>query len=455
MNPAILRTIVFPLQETLRGGRFLRFLRELDRQQWLSADEVHALQVSKLRAVLEHCGQHVPFYQRLFREHGFDPAVRSLDALRQLPPLTKADLQQRQRELMAVNMPKREFLPNRSGGSSGIPTQFFLDSRCLDYARAAQYRYYSWIGLRYGDRQALLWGSPLDLSQARRLQRRVRSFFLNKLWLDANQLNEPALEVYARELISFQPRILVGYATALWSFAEFALLRGLRFPSLLGAVSTAEVLPPQKRELIERGLGVKVYDRYGCGEMKDIAQQCGASPHSHVNADNVLVELLDGDRPAAPGTVGEIVCTNLNNYAMPLIRYRLGDMGRAIDEACPCGRGLPMMSLLSGRIYEILTVANGTRLHAALINHIMYALPGVRQYQLVQEAPNRIVCRIVRGPGFSREVVNHIRAEMRQHVGADIELSIQFPERIEPAPSGKHQFIYSKVKPQPPAGATT
>jgi phenylacetate-CoA ligase len=173
--------------------------------------------------------------------------------------------------------------------------------------------------------------------------------------------------------------------------------------------------------------------------------------NSHINADNVLVEILDDDKPVGSGVIGEIVATNLNNYAMPLVRFRLGDTAQTSDERCPCGRGLPMMSHLAGRVYEIITLPNGTRVHGSLINHMLYGLPGVRQYQLVQETPNRITCRIVRAPDFSRDVVSRVRADIRKYLGPEVEVVFQFPERIEPSPSGKHQFIYSKVKTRPAA----
>lgn len=452
VKPIIIRTLALPAQELFRGGHFVRCLRELERQQWLPPEQIQNLQFRKLQRLLDHCARNVPYYQRLFRAHDFDPArVRSLEDLAQLPPLTKVDLQAHKRDLMAVNMPPQEFLPNRSGGSSGEVTQFFLDRRCLDYARAAQYRYYYWLGFRFGDRQALVWGSPTDLSQTRRVVRRVRSYLLNKMWLDANQLTDASIDAYLSELIRFQPRLVVGYATGLWCLAEYLLVRGLRLASLLGVVSTAEVLPEPKRDVIEKGFGVKVYDRYGCGEMKDIAQQCGHSPHSHVNADNVLVEFLQDDRPVPCGIVGEVVATNLNNYAMPLLRYRLGDLGHAVEEQCPCGRGLPLMSVLSGRIYEVLTLPNGGKVHAALLNHIMYGLPGVRQYQIVQETLARLVCRIIRGPEFSIDTPARIQSEISRYLGAEVHVDFEFPERIMPSPSGKHQFIYSKLKPFKPA----
>lgn len=446
VEPIIIRTIVLPTQELLRGGHFRLYLDELERQQWLPLEQIREVQLRKLRRLADHCARNVPYYQRLFRRHGFDPAgVRSLEDLAQLPPLTKADLQAHRRDLMATNMPPSEFLPNRSGGSSGVVTQFFLDHRCLDYARAAQYRYYRWIGFRPGDRQALIWGSPIDLGKARQFVRRIRSFFLNKLWLDANRLTEISLDRYLERLRRFRPKIVVGYATALWFCAEYLLARGARLPSLSGVVSTAEVLPTHKREIIETGFGVKVYDRYGCGEMKDIAQQCGLSSHSHVNADNVLVEFLEDDRPVPFGAIGEVVATNLNNYAMPLLRYRQGDLGHAVTQPCPCGRGLPLMSVVSGRVYEVLALPDGQRVHAALLNHIMYGLPGVRQYQIIQETLERLVCRIIRGPEFRTDTSSRIRSEIRRCLGPQIHVEFEYPTHIEPTASGKHQFICSKI----------
>jgi phenylacetate-CoA ligase len=446
MTPWIVRKLVLPLTERARGGRFRETLAELERQQWLDAEALRELQLRKLRRILDHCARNVPYYQRLFRTHGFDPGgVRRLEDLAQLPPLTKADLQSSGRELRATNLTDGDFLRNQSGGSTGVVTHFFLDPRCADYARAAQFRYYRWIGVDFGDRQALVWGAPINLRQARWLKRRLRNFFLNKLFLDANDLTEATIDGYLDTLRRYRPAIVVGYATGLWFVAERLLARGLRLPSVRGVVSTAELLPPQKRGVIERAFGVKVYDRYGCGEMKDIAQECGESAHSHVNADNVLVEYLDGDRPVPPGEVGEIVATNLNNIAMPLLRYRLGDLGHSVEERCPCGRGLPLMSVVKGRLYDVLTLPSGRRVHAALVNHIMYGHAGIQKYQMVQETPTRLVCRILRAPEFTTDILTRIREDVQKHLGAEVDIDFEFPEHIAPSPSGKHRFIYSKV----------
>jgi len=446
MTPWLIRTVVLPLTERVRRGKFREALAELERQQWLDPEALRDLQLQKLRRLLDHCVRNVPYYQRLFRTHGFDPArVRTLEDLAQLPPLTKIDLQSSARDLMATNLTHRDFLRNQSGGSTGVVTHFFLDRRCVDYARAAQFRYYRWIGLEFGDRQALVWGAPINLRQARWLTRRLRNFFLNKLFLDANDLTDATVDGYLDTLQRYRPAIVVGYATGLWFVAERLLARGLRLPSLRGVVSTAETLPAQKREVIERGFGTKVYDRYGCGEMKDIAQECGKSVHSHVNADNVLVEFLDEDRPVSGSEVGEIVATNLNNFAMPLLRYRLGDLGHTVEERCPCGRGLPLMSVVKGRLYDVLTLPSGRRVHAALVNHIMYGHSGIQKYQLVQETPTQLVCRILRTPEFTVDVLARIREDVRRHLGPDVDIDFEFPERIAPSPSGKHRFIYSKV----------
>jgi phenylacetate-CoA ligase len=450
VTPWLARSLVLPVTEGLRRGGFRQTLAELERQQWLDPDVLRDIQLQKLRRLLDHCARNVPYYQRLFREHGFDPArVRGPEDLAELPPLTKADLQSSGRDLRATNLSSRDFLRNQSSGSTGSVTHFYLDRRCLDYARATQYRFFRWLGVEFGDRQALVWGAPLNLRQAKWLRRRLRHFFLNKMILDANDLTDARVDGYVAMLQRFRPALVVGYATALWFIAERLLARGVRLPGLRGVISTAELLPPQKRDVIERGFGTTVLDRYGCGEMKDMAQQCGRSPYSHVSVDTVLLEFLDGDRPVPSGTLGEIVATNLNNYAMPLVRYRLGDLGTAVDDRCPCGRGLPLMSVAAGRVFELLTLPNGRRVHGAVIDHMMYAHRGIRKYQLVQETPRRVVCRIVRTSEFGPDVVDRIRADAQRYLDPELELEFEFPDRIAPSPSGKHRFIYSNVAPEP------
>ncbi len=423
-----------------------RRIAELESSQWLQRTAVLDAQMQRLRALLAHCETNVPYYRDVFRRAGLRAAdVRTTADLAGLPFLSKPILQEQGERLVAGNVPRQELLRNHSGGSTGTMTSFFLDRYALHSARAAQWRFYRWAGLQLGEPHVYVWGAPGDLAASRRLRARIQNHVLRRWWFDAFSLSGATLADAARAIERRRPRVISGYASALGRLAEHCAATGVRFRALKGVVSTAEVLSNRLRRDLEATFGVPVYNRYGCGEMKDIAQDCGAGVGMHVNADNVLVE-IDG----ASGTDGrgEIVVTNLVNYAMPLVRYRLGDVGELLPDACPCGRGLPLMRLASGRVSEGVLAMDGTWVHGEYFTHLFYGIQAVRQFQLTQHALDDIEVRVRAGEGFGADTAERLKQAIAAKLpGARIRLVVT--DDLECSPSGKYLFVRSMLRPVP------
>jgi phenylacetate-coenzyme A ligase PaaK-like adenylate-forming protein len=432
MRQLILKTML------RRNPTLTRKIAELERTQWMSRDEVLAAQLEGVRSLLEHAATHVPYYRETFARVGFRAAdLRRLDDLRHLPELTKQILQEQGERLIADTVPRASLLANHSGGSTGLLTNFYLDSHALQCARAAQWRFYRWAGLELGDPHVFIWGAPSDLKTARRLRARVQNWVLQRTWFDAFSLDEQTLEATARAIIRRAPRVISGYASALGRFTDYCVSAGVRLPSLRGIVSTAEVLPPARRAEIESTFGVHVYDRYGCGEMKDIAQECGEGGAMHMNTDNVLVEVVPGS--------GEILATNLVNFAMPLIRYRMGDVGELVDGSCPCGRGLPRMRLSAGRISEGVLSPDGTWIHGEYFTHLFYGIRGIRQFQLTQHAIDDVEVRVSTREDLDTDAYARLQRTLAAKLrGVNVRYVVG--ERLEASPSGKYLFVRSALR---------
>jgi phenylacetate-CoA ligase len=187
-----------------------------------------------------------------------------------------------------------------------------------------------------------------------------------------------------------------------------------------------------------------VFNEYGCGELGTIAHECEAG-RLHINDENLIVEVLDGGRPCAPGAKGELVVTELHNIAMPLIRYRTGDFGAIGAEPCPCGRTLTVLETVFGRAYDFVEAPDGRRFHGEFLMYIFEEAQrhhlGIAQFQVRQETLTRFHIRLVPGPGFSERSEQAVLARMREHLGPDIEARFEIVDEIPRERSGKMRVI--------------
>jgi phenylacetate-CoA ligase len=244
-----------------------------------------------------------------------------------------------------------------------------------------------------------------------------------------------------------------GYTLMLDEFAQFVQRTGLdgRSLKLKCIVGTAEQMSELQRERLSEAFGCRVVDEYGCGETGAIAYECDLG-RRHIMANNVYLEILDPNgQPVQPGQTGEIVFTELNNTAQPLIRYRVADMGALSPDPCPCGRGLPVLAKVLGRLYDVIYAPNGNILHGEVFGHMFKVLrtqgTSVKQYQVVQEAPDRVRFKIVEeGRPLSSEHRQYLETETRKRMGDEVRIEFEKVGEIPRLPSGKMRLIESRLE---------
>jgi phenylacetate-CoA ligase len=244
---------------------------------------------------------------------------------------------------------------------------------------------------------------------------------------------------------------LSSYVTAATTLGDLIIDHGLTPLQLPAVATTAEVLFPELRARIQTTLGAEVFDRLGCREVGNTAHECGAHDGLHVNAEHVVLEVVDhAGRAAPPSTEGEMLYTTLGNYCFPLIRYRVGDyaVAEAARSACPCGRGLPRVRGVRGRVTDMLTTPDGTKVHGEYFSHLFYGLEAVREFRVVQEGPRELTVWLALRRGSDRLPAaeeTRLRRELERVFGNTIELSLCVVEQIPPSASGKHRFTESRV----------
>lgn len=433
---------------------------EIDRWQWLSPERLQSIQQERLAQLLFHAYHHVPYYTNLLRDAGAFRAAGIYDSTRfhAIPLLNRQDLNRHFESLKSDDLSTRKWKHNSTGGSTGEPVRFIQDRDHAEWCRAIREVFDQWSGYEPGDGKVRLWGSRRDFfvgqeSFGIRLGRWLR----NEVWLNSCQMTSDDMRQYIRQINSYRPRQILGYAESLYELACFAESEGLSITPPHSIMSAAGTLYENMRSTIQRVYGAPVFNRYGSRDAGDIACDCANHEGLHVASFNFYLEILDDNgNPSPPGELGELVVTPLTNYSMPLIRYRIDDMGTWSKTPCSCGRGLPLMIDLAGRVTDHFLTRTGRlidgRVMVGVINSTLFRHAIARRYQVVQDTVDHILVRLELKGKMDSPLIQYakelqeITDKIHSCMGEDCRVEFAFPSHIEPTPSGKHRFTVSKVR---------
>ena len=447
MLPIIANRLIFPAHEWLKGKPTHARLRELEKSQWLSGPALRERQFRALHAHLDFAYREVPYYGRLLDEHGLQPArIQSFEDFARIPYLTR-DLLRRHLDDLQPRRRLRGVQRMSTGGSTGSPVTVMVDAERAAFTDATRLRAHRWFDVDMGAPEIVLWGSPIETGR-QDLIRTVRDRLINSRLLSAFDLSEAALARYADILAHDRPRKLFGYASALYLLARY-LQRHDRAPgpdSLRVAFTTAEPLYDFQREAIRSAFGCPAAVEYGSRDAGLIANECPEGG-LHIAAEGILVETLPTGAAAEAQPRGEIVVTNAYSFAMPIIRYRTGDVGSLVEDACRCGRGLPCLGTVEGRRTDFLVTPEGRVMHALAAIYILREIAGLREFQLIQERVDLVRVTLVPDQGFASETPAQVAASLRRLLGGAVAVEVEIAPEIPRAASGKHRYVISKVGP--------
>jgi len=439
LHELLIRRVLYPLWAAYEHPGLYSYLTEYEETQFWTPDRIRELQWTRLRRLVRFATEHCAFYKRRFREAGVsaDDLREPRDLLR-IPVLTKDDIREHAADLTAQGVAPGDALDNFTGGSTGAPMKFKVSRRRWASRKAMTHRHDRWCGVSIGTTIGQLWGHPTErsaLSARERFRQRLLEPAVRLNTFDAREENiERFLEGLRRNGVTH----LLAYGRSLRLLAEYLISQQKQPPDLAGAITTAESLTPEERLTIEDVLRCPTFDRYGCREFSVVASQCEVRDGLHIAGEALLVEFVAGDRLAEPDEPGAIVVTDLLNEAMPFIRYRIGDVGAPMAGACRCGRGLPRMQMLAGRITDFIHTPDGRWISGVAINtYLISRMPGVRQAQVVQEKCDHLRFRLVpmeRGRDAARRFLCD---RVPGIFGAAMTHEIEWVEEIKPEPSGK------------------
>jgi phenylacetate-CoA ligase len=280
------------------------------------------------------------------------------------------------------------------------------------------------------------------------LRERIDAWFNRRLFIPAFEMSDQNITSFVNRLREYRPVLLDGYAESFNFLAHYIRNHGLESFHPKAVISSAQVLPEHSREIIQNTLGCGVFDKYGSREFSGIAYECEQHEGHHVVAESYVVEILKDGLPASPGEWGEVVITDLNNFCAPLIRYRVGDLAVAMDQtaACGCGRGLPRIGRIEGRVQAIITAQNGSYVPGTFFAHLFKDYDhAIRQFQVQQDQLGSIKLRVIKALRFDEAEFQELLGKLRQFLGDDMKIDVEFVDRIEMVRTGKHQSTISRL----------
>src|SRR5262249_51783967 len=352
------------------GRKFRRLFDDFDKNQWRSRAELESYQDDRLRRVIRHAYETVPYYSELMRSLRLHPDdIKSKADLPKLPTLTKEDIRNNAERLLSSAYPKALLRHGHTSGTTGSPLDFHYDIHTCVVHHVADWRYKQMAGFTRGEPYAPLLGRVIVPMMQPRPPFWRRNYVNNQLFLSSFHLKKENLPFYLDALHAQGIRAIEAYPSTAYILALYLRSAGQTFP-LKCVFTSSETLFDYQREAIEAAFECKIFDAYGMSERVVFATECAEHNGHHLNADYGITEFLDDRKmPVPAGRVGTIVATSLHNLAMPFIRYETSDASSPMAGPCPCGRGFPMMHTVTTKQESIVTLPDGRLISPSVLTH--------------------------------------------------------------------------------------
>lgn len=426
--------------------RYLRYgaeqrahLADLRRSERLSAPELRRLQLTRLEAVTRAAARDVPFYRKRIPSGG----VRSLEALRDLPELTKQAAQMAGRALVSSRFTATRLQEVHTGGTTGTPLTVYCDRSALQRNYAFFSRFREWTGIAATHRAATFAGRTIVPPQ-RGAPFWRHNWASNVLLCSSYHIGPDTVDEYLDALAEFRPALIDTYPSSLAPLAHRALVRGEERIRPTAIITSSETLLPEVRQEAQAAFGCRVFDHYGAAEMAAFITQCEVGSY-HANPEYGIVEILANGRPAQPGECGEIVATGFVNDVMPFIRYATGDLAVAGVPECACGRAFPVIERIEGRRDDVIVTPEGRRI--GRLDPIFKGVKGIHEARIVQDAIDHVRVEVVPWTVLSAEEHAVLLAELRRRLGAAMRISIMAVGHLERTRGGKLRSVVNLLVP--------
>ena len=447
----------------LRGRPTLAYLRYLRETEWRPAAELENIQGRGLRRLLDHAYANVPFYRSRFERLGLTPAdIGGPRELGRLPILGREEAREHVDARTATAGATVDIRKSTSG-TMGRPLVFGYERDSEHWRQAMKMRGYGWAGYAPGVRSLHYWGAApapavrTSASRFKALKVRADRRLRRETYIDCGRRGPDELRHVVDVIRRERPEIIVCYSQAGADLARFVNDNRLRAWGTIPVICGAERLLMADRAALEEAFGPAVFETYGSREVMLMASECSAHAGMHVSMETLVVEVVvregGGERPARVGEMGEVVVTDLTNLAMPFIRYANGDLAVVGDAGrCPCGREIPRLGAIEGRVTETMIDATGARVNGLVFNVVIaHVAHAIRQFQVVQHRDRSVTLRLIPTGTFDREVEEVLRKTWLQYLPGTPVL-LELVRELPTMASGKRQVVVVEAA-SPPQGA--
>ncbi|GJD56242.1 phenylacetate--CoA ligase family protein [Methylobacterium dankookense] len=415
-------------------------------------EERRAIQAERLADLLRHAAEHVPHYRSVLRECGVVRDGRvDLARFRAVPELDRQVLRTRQDALASDDLAARAWYTNSSGGSTGEPVRVLQDRAYEAIGLAAIDMHYDWAGWRTGAPLVRLWGSDRDMSQqGDGWRNRLSNFVRNRTLQNAFRMSHADIARYVAEIQRVRPVVIEAYAESIYELARYINANGIRVPPVSAVVSSAATLYPFIREEVARAFNCPVFNRYGSREVGSFAGERPGAEGLEVFSYTHWVEVVNAQgEPCGPGEEGDVLVTCLTNYAMPIIRYRIGDravVGTAVADPTP---SVEVLETVTGRAVDALVRADGSTVPGILFMYFLsvrFSGGWIRRFQVVQRGYDDVLIKLQTSQPPPEGALEEISQTLRHFLGPQCAIEFAFVDGIPALDSGKYSYVTSQVR---------
>jgi len=448
-----MKRLISYLRIDLKNRPFLKKFKKIKKNQYLSYAENRQIQLDKLNNILTHAYGHIPYYRTLFDNLNIvenDKVIfNSIEEMTKIPFLTKSIIREEKENLYSDDSNHRASFSNTSGGSTGEPVVFIQDAEYTMSNSLHTELAYSWRGKDLYDDMVVIWGAERDIFSGKRpLRSKLEDIYLNRIILNSFAMSEDDMREYIRVLNKKRPKLIKAYAQSIYELAKFAKYNKIEVKVQQAIHLAAGTVYDSMRELIEEVFQCKAYNYYGSREVGSIASECIMQNGLHIMQEHTLLEVINSEgNPCKAGEQGEIVVTTLANYSMPLIRYKIGDVGIIQEyKPCTCGCTYSKLSKIVGRTTDIFKTKDGKKIDGEYFTHLFYFCEWIEQFQVIQNNLDEIIIKIVKNSDVVASDIIIIEEKIKLVMGADCKVIFDYVEDIPKTLTGKFRYTISNIE---------
>lgn len=453
--------ILLPIGDIVYGSHVCKEYKNLKRTDFFSSDDLQKIQNEKLQRLVKHCYETVPYYTKLFNSLGLKPEdIKTSGDLRKLPVLTKQIIRDNYDDLYSTAIDPKRRRKSSTGGSTGMPLKFCIDSAEWSKWKASKLRAWEWYGLNLGDKMFSLGGNSINQKKTLfTFKGAYDSIIMRNFKFSSADVSDECMQHHYAAFMKLKPVAMRGYGSSIYIFARYIEKKNLPLSPLKVILTTGEVLMPEYRKKLEDVFNAPVYDEYGAGDGGILSHECPERNGLHITEEMCVIEITDKQGNVLPdGEVGYVCTTDLENYVFPFLRYHVGDMAYIKKEKCSCGRQTRLIGQVLGRCGKLIYNKQGTPLSPTMLPFFLYKEMNyhnmeyaaiynkIDKFQFRQDKDGNITVLLkLKDKNEDVAQFDYVKPNIDKYFEGSINV-VKFVDEIPTMPSGKEDYCVSEYR---------